>query len=356
MIQIEKLEAEIASFYEKKEFPALLGFAEKWKKTKPLSSLKILAAAPIFRNTIAQHLALIAAGAELSVGIGKNAQFDKRAVEILENANVKIVRAERGNVPEFDVILDNAGYFAAENPKIGFAELTRSGVEKYKKSSKPVFLADAGKIKRIETYFGTGESFIRAMKALGNDKWRGKKLVVAGSGKVGSGIIFYGKKFGAEIVCITDPETISQKTRERISEIVDFRDDEAIISAAKNAFAIVTATGTKNALARKKVAKALVESPAILANMGVEDEYGSDVPEARVLEKKRSLNFFLNDPTHMNYIEGTLSLHAAGAVFLAENAGTLPPGIFAPPKEIEDEILDFTRKNGCISEEIENLE
>ncbi|MCD8283471.1 MAG: adenosylhomocysteinase [Opitutae bacterium] len=356
MLRLEKLYAVLASAYRAEEYPALRRLREIWADTRPLAGLRVIVAAPIFRNTLAQHLAIVAAGAEIVVGIGAGAQYDADIVNLIEEAGIRLARVDDGNVPDADIILDNAGYFAAFSPRIGFAELTRTGAEKYRDCNKPVFLADAGKIKKIETFLGTGESFFRAMAALGHRDWRGKKLVVAGSGKVGSGIIFYAHKFGAEVVCITDPATLTEKTRQRVSQVVDYRDDAGIIFAVRDAFAVVTATGKKDALARAEVSAALTRSPALLANMGVEDEYGTGVPTERVLEKKRSLNFFLDDPTHMKFIEGTLALHAAGAVFLAEHAGSLPRGIFAPPPEIEDAILRITRERGCISEELKSIE
>ena len=56
----------------------------------------------------------------------------------------------------FDLILDCAGVFAEWIPTYGFVELTRSGVPRYAHSAKPVYIADSGRIKRIETMLGTG--------------------------------------------------------------------------------------------------------------------------------------------------------------------------------------------------------
>ena len=41
---------------------------------------------------------------------------------------------------------------------------------------------------------------------------------------------------------------------------------------------MVTATGVKNALAAPELQEPLLSTTAILANMGVEDEYGEAIP------------------------------------------------------------------------------
>ncbi|MBQ6705542.1 MAG: hypothetical protein IJN19_06040 [Opitutales bacterium] len=351
---MKKINEILAAAYTEQDFPAAFHQTKLWAKTRPLEGLTVIEASPIFRNTMTKYRALVAAGARLIIGIRDGIIYDAAVVELMREAGFRIVRWD--DTPfEVDLILDNAGGFSAWKPRLGFAELTRSGYEKYKNSDKPVFLADGGRIKRIETFLGTGESFYRAMAQRGYADWAGKKLVIFGSGKVGSGLIFYAKQKGAYVVSVTDPASVSEKTRERIDELVDFRDTAKTAQVVADAFAAVTATGICGALDRDGVPEALVASSALLANMGVEDEFGPRVPAERVLGEKRSLNFFLEEPTHLKYIDATLALHSAGAVYLAQNAGKLPSGIILPPADIEDEILRITRERGCIAEEMDFL-
>lgn len=352
---MKKIDEILAAAYTEKDFPAAAYQTRLWAKTRPLEGLRVIEASPIFRNTMTKYRALIAAGAQLTIGIRDGILYDSGVLNLLREAGIPTVRFD--DTPfEVDLILDNAGGFSAWNPRLGFAELTRSGVEKYKHSSKPVFLADGGRIKRIETFLGTGESFYRAMAQRGYSDWTGKKLVIFGSGKVGSGLIFYAKQKGAYVVAVTDPASVSAKTRPQIDELVDFRDAAKTVKAVADAFAVVTATGICGALDHDDVPEALVASPALLANMGVEDEFGPRVPDARVLGEKRSLNFFLEEPTHLKYIDATLALHSAGAVYLAQNTGKLPSGIILPPADIEDEILKVTREHGCIADEMDFID
>ena len=79
--------------------------------------------------------------------------------------------------------------------------------------------------------------------------------------------------------------------------------------------------------------------------MGVEDEYGPHVFETQVLHMKKPLNFILEEPTHLKYIDASLALHNALGVALLNTSGK---GICEIPKELEDHILRVTRKNGVI--------
>ena len=54
--------------------------------------------------------------------------------------------------------------------------------------------------------------------------------------------------------------------------------------------------------------------------MGVEDEYGETFPADRVLNGKRPLNFLLEEPTQLRYIDATFALHRA----LAEHPLNFP--------------------------------
>ena len=157
----------IQSHYRPSEYPALASLAEEWQDSRPFEGLKILVATPIFRNTLLQYEALLAGGAELYVGRAvENAAIpcDFEIVELLQESEIPVVSPEMVLDMEqedefFDLILDCAGQFASCHPKIGFVELTRAGISYYNDSEFPVFNADGGIIKRIETSLGTGNGF-----------------------------------------------------------------------------------------------------------------------------------------------------------------------------------------------------
>lgn len=340
----------ITSTYREEEYPVSLYQTREWSRTLPLKGLTILDATPVFRNTLVKHRALIAAGAELIVGISDVMPRDEEIADLLRRSGIRVMRPE-DTPPEIDIILDCAAAFVTWQPRIGFVELTRSGVEKFANAEKPVYLADNGRIKRIETCLGTGESYYRAMKQLGYDDWKDRKLVVFGCGKVGTGIIMYAHQLGARVTVVTDPQSVTERIKRFTVEIIDYKDALKVARTLEDAYAVVTATGVAHALEGNCPADSLIHSPALLANMGVEDEYGPSIPAERVLVEKKTLNFILDEPTHLKYIDATMALHNEGALYLATH--TDARGLIEPSAEMEEHLLEICRTNGCISNELD---
>ena len=371
--------------YEKNEYPALVALQSEWSETRPFEGLRVLVATPIYRNTMTQYRALVAGGAELLVGLsGMN---DPDVVDFMGEWGVSVVTPaemlEAESRGEFvDLVLDCAGPFAGLHPKIGFVELTRSGVQYYKDAKKPVFVADSGIVKRIETSLGTGDGYFRALEKLGfGGNFEGKKLLVFGSGKVGSGIALQGVRRGCCVTVVTDlkraqseqsaqsenaknasnPENsansmpagdFSAVLEQNGVNVVDCHDYPAVAALIENADFVVTATGVAGALNAPELQKSLLSTKAVLANMGVEDEYGEAIPAEKVLNAKGPLNFILEEPTHLKYIDTSLALHAALAERLVQEAATLGDGLHFPPQEIEQRLLTIAIQNGVIGPEI----
>ncbi len=384
--------------YEEREYPALLALAHEWSGTRPFRALRVLVATPVFRNTLLQYRALIAGGADLVVGVagldsghegagadasnaGAEMPCDPGIVEVLRGTGIPVIGVQEALEMEaagrgFDLILDCAGQFSACHPRFGFVELTRSGVQFYEKCEHPVYVADSGIVKRIETCLGTGEGYVRALAQLGYDFESGdslssgrdgKKFVVFGSGKVGQGIVLQLLRSGASVQVVTDCSRGSCAFLDANGvPVTDCNDLDAVASLVRGADFVVTATGVKSALDRPQVVEALLASGAVLANMGVEDEYGPGVPSSRVLAEKKPLNFILEEPTHLKYIDASLALHAALGELLVNEArecvaggqdarGPMPAknaGPMDPPSELEQRILSTTMQDGVIGPEL----
>lgn len=344
----------VARSYDKNEYPVLSHQFEAWKKSKPLDGCKILDATPVFENTLAKHAVLLAAGADLTVGIDDVMPLNPAVVSYLREIGISVVEPESiADASSFDLVLDCAAAFCTLNPRIGFVELTRSGVSKYGNKGCPVYVADSGRIKRIETCLGTGESYFRAMAELGYGQWKGKKIVIFGSGKVGTGLITYAHRYGCEISVVTRPSDITDRVRALCNRMIDASDGIAIAEAVSEADAVVTATGVPGAATVACPAEVFNRSHAVLANMGVEDEYGAGVPAGRVLEAKRPINFILKDPTLMKYIDATMALHNEGAMILAQ--GGHSAGLIEPKAETEEQLLSICRRFGFIGDELQYI-
>ena len=379
--------------YEEREYPALLALAHEWSGTRPFRALRVLVATPVFRNTLLQYRALIAGGADLVVGVagldsghegagadasnaGAEMPCDPGIVEVLRGTGIPVIGVQEALEMEaagrgFDLILDCAGQFSACHPRFGFVELTRSGVQFYEKCEHPVYVADSGIVKRIETCLGTGEGYVRALAQLGYDFCLDSGIDGLDSGRVGQGIVLQLLRSRADVHVVTDCSRGSCAFLDANGvPVTDCNDLDAVASLVRNADFVVTATGVKGALDRPQVVDALLASGAVLANMGVEDEYGPGVPASRVLAEKKPLNFILEEPTHLKYIDASLALHAAlgelllqegGAVYGKDGAGreavaaNKNAGPMDPPSDLEQRILSMTMQDGLIGAEIAEM-
>lgn len=364
----------LSDVYEPREYPALDALTKEWSDTRPFEGLRILVATPIFRNTLLQYRALLAGGADLAVGrsvseagegvADTSMPCDGRIVDLLVDEDIPVltpedVLAEESDDEYFDLILDCAGQFASCSPRYGFVELTRSGVQFYENVNAPVYVADSGIVKRIETSLGTGDGYFRALEQLGHSL-QSKRLLVFGSGKVGAGIALQGLNRGLDVSVVTDTSRRGSSSdfahvlESNGVEVTDVKDVTAVAELINHVDLVVTATGIRAALDKPEIVSALLNTKALLANMGVEDEYGENVPAERVLGEKTPLNFILVEPTHLKYIDASLALHAAlGERMLQDILGAEPPtGIKDPPADLEQRILMISIQNGVASSEI----
>ncbi len=345
------LRNELLGTYPAEQWPALLQQVEQWSQTRPLEGVRILDNTPLFRNTCAKFLALLAAGADLYV-LDRALTFgDPEAVQLAVKYGAKCLsleelqRMEQAGEP-MDMVLDCNAEGSSLRPRYGFVELTRSGVAHFVDCSLPVMVADAGQIKLLETALGTSDGFFRALAHFGYPDVEGKSLVVVGCGKVGLGVIVRAKNLGMKVIamdlcpCDSLPAGVNFLLMEN---------REAVQQAMESAWCVVTVTGHADALLGRLDLSRLADSPAILANLGVDDEYSSLVPDSRVLANKQTVNFVLDDPTRMPYIETTMALHNACALDLLK--GDLSAGCHQPSEAVEAELLTVVAEKGCIPAE-----
>ena len=333
--------------YPPSERPALTGQLAEWTKTEPLAGVSVLSATPVFHNTVAAHHVLLAAGAKLTVGVSPELPRNREAIAVLQAAGIPVVDPTTASQRTFDVVTDCAGVFRRSPSRYGYVELTKSGAAHYRESSAPVVLADASRVKRIETELGTSDGFVRALTHFGCPDVAGRQLVVFGGGKVGSGIARRCQSAGAQVVVIDHSGAVAPAEG---WQTIDLADIDGVRSSITAAWCIVTATGESNAL--EQWAPDLLDSSALLTNMGVADEFGPAVPADRVLHGKVPLNFALTEPTRMRYLDPILALVNAATVALAD--GSAPPGMHPPATNIEEMILSFLT-GGTVAREVESL-
>ncbi len=345
----ERLLSRALETHYRDDFPALLAQIGEWSLSRPLDGLLVLDASPVFANTLPKYAALIAAGARVKVRESSFIPGDRRLLETLPEFGLEIAD-EDSLEAGFDIVLDCGGICSKVKSRLGYAELTKSGLAAYKDFAQSVFLADEGVIKQIETRLGTGDGFWRALVKLGHGNFDGRRLVVFGAGKVGFGIARACSGAGFDVTVVDVSARRDSLRGYKFANMEDCGEIERLIAEA---WCVVTATGIAGALSKIIPAEKISSSNALLANMGVEDEFGSGVPEGRVLNSKRPLNFILEEPTRLRYIDPTLALHNWGALLLKEKS--LPVGVSSPPAELEKKILKTVMDCGKISFEFGEL-
>jgi S-adenosylhomocysteine hydrolase len=253
----------------------------------------------------------------------------------------------------FDVVID-CGAFLANilHPKIAFIELTNADESKYININCPVISVDKSVIKQIETTYGTGDGFVRAIESVyaerGNN-FKDKNYLVFGYGKVGKGI------------CASLYQSGLSKKSITVVEINHFLQAEAMASGFKTACALknqndivatlnneincaVTATGVTNCIS-SSFTPCNFKKVELLANMGTYDEWGSFFPNESILFKKRPLNFMLEYPTRILYLDPIFALLACATLDVVKEKNINKFSIQKPKLETEKEILNVWLKN-----------
>ena len=345
MNRIEAIRKFLNGVYSVKEYPALAYQFEQWSVERPLSGVKVLDGTPVFANTLIKYMNLLAAGVDLFVAYSDSIPYDKKVLDFLESIDVPVVYNCR-KVGYFDVILDCNAVYRDLQPRYGFTELTRSGAYHFADTAYPVVNVDDSRIKAIETCLGTGEGFLRAMKEL-NFEVADKKIVVMGCGKVGRGVVFYAGRAGAQVIAVDDTAVVEKCVN---GTLISRFDRQSVLNALREAWCVVSCTGKADALADAEYIAIVRDGKQIMVNMGVEDEWGKLIAESRVLNSKQPLNFILNEPTLLRYIDPTMALLNQAAVELLKSG--YAPGIQRINSIVHDEYWKVVEEKGIIAEEL----
>lgn len=277
--------------YAEAEHAALMWQTQAWRESRPLAGMRVLDATPVFHNTLAKYVPLLAAGADLSVWLSPVLPHGPATADLLRRIGVSTLDTfPVGRT--YDVVLDCAGVLATAGSRAGYVELTKSGQHVYEDCPRPVLMADDSRIKLIETTLGTGDGFIRGLAHFGHTDLSGQSVVVFGCGKVGRGAAWHALRAGA-VVALIDPDPAARAPSGCV--LIDANDSESMRATVQDAWCIASATGVAGALS--PLCGLVSGSDAILVNLGAEDEYGPDMPHDRVLNAKAPVNFVLAEPT-----------------------------------------------------------
>lgn len=338
MNSTEAFIATIKRDYPTTETPFLDRQWERAKATLPYQQLRILHNIPFTKTTLVKLGVLYAGGAEVTVTSPGFMEVDPGLVEAFIAAGGRWKQLSEIENEVFDLHLDCAAELIHRlPPTIGTVEITGTGTHKYRsvETTYPVISVDQSRIKQLEGILGTGEAFVRAFETLTQEHLTGKRFLVFGYGKVGKGIAHYLRKKKADVTIVDrDPEHTEKAHMAGFSSCLS-TDRLAVEALANTAFAVVTATGVKNVISDNYNRQAF--TAPYLANMGGEDEFGDAFQLAEVMCAKRPINFFVENPTLMRYLDPVFYAHNLGIDLLryANLSNTLHPF----PKFLSEEIV-----------------
>jgi adenosylhomocysteinase len=345
---------EIFLKYPQQQAPFLYRQYQKWSANKPLQGLRILHHVPLVQNTLLKIACALAAGADVVVTQPSFVRPCKLSQEILAKNNIQFVsNLSQLTNEKFDIFLDcGAELFQhLSAPAIGAIELTGTGDQLYRQSkiNFPVISIDRSLTKQLETIFGTAVSAFTALKKLMGDALEKKSWMIFGFGKIGRGLAYCCKQNKNPFVVVDRTESAKIKCEELGIKYIDANDLKSIEQQLQKTDIVITATGQPSILSiypKKWFAE------KTLATMGIIDEFGELFSPNEILNEKRPINFILEDPTPIEYIDPELFVHNEMIIHLLNSS--LKPGIHDMPKKFDQlMITEWCQHHQDASNEIE---
>jgi adenosylhomocysteinase len=326
--------------FPKTQTPFLNRLYDAANDASSLSGVKILQNIPFTIEAAIKIESLLLRGADVTMTAATCLPPQEEAFKMLKAANVKVELDHSCCENEYDIYLDcGAELYKQRPPKLGTVELTQSGTEIYKKFpfEHIVVSVDDSDLKYLETFFGTGDGFVRALKSQQGATMYNEKFVVFGYGKVGRGIVHALLKYTDDVV-IVEPDPIARKAaRKKGVKVLDVDSIEEITKHTSEAHCVVTATGIRNLLTDYYNFSKSDFNKAVLANMGAYDEFGDNFEAEDVLYGKKPFNFSISEPTLFRYLDPVFYAHNIGIDLLLSKK--LQKGYNPFPTEIASSIL-----------------
>ncbi len=326
--------------YPQAEAPFMHEQLAEWSVARPLSGLRVIHHVPVVPNTLLKIACLLEAGADVTVTNPTDfCDAHPQAVSSLKEAKVRYVDDPRTLVGEtFDLYFDCGAqlYQFLGKPKIGAIELTGSGDQFYRQQhlNFPVISVDRTLTKQLETVFGCAESSHMALVQLTGVNPAETSWVIFGFGKIGRGLAYFCSQNKVPVV-VVDPNEQQRNLAQNLGiTAIEPTNFDKLERALIEANVVVTATGKK----------AIMDdyphswfSGKILANLGIYDEFGTHFSEDEVLNHKMPVNFVLDDPTPMKYIDPEFYIHNFAALtFLKEK---LTHGVHGIPSTLDNRMI-----------------
>lgn len=326
-----------------REMPFLSELRNWMMTNRPYEGLRILHNTPLSIETVCKLEPLILSGAELTVtgSASVHPSTKSRAIELLQETGIPLeLNHQKLKNQTYDFCLDVcAELYNIINVKLGYVELTQSGEHwlRQQKLNIPVLSVNDSLIKKLETFYGTGEGFLRALKKLIGTDICIQNVLQFGFGKVGQGVAHFLRPHVSNITVVDISDEILELGRSRGLKTVNAHNVSEVLNEIKNATLIITATGIHGFIS-KNYTKHIFDGK-ILANIGALDEFGELFLENEILFSKQPINFSLETPTLMRYLDPVFYAHSLAPNIILQ--GDLNPGYYSLPQKIDQEILNL---------------
>lgn len=326
------------SHFQATSYPFLQELKKFFEVRRPYEGLKIIHNVHITFSTLCKIETLLYSGAQVTVTATSDLMRHPHAMDLLKQSKIHFVE-EQDIKDDYDISLDCcAGLYGKVNPRLGAIELTQTGSAVYKSHplTYPVISVDDSITKNIENFYGTGDGFLRGFRAFVKEDFNNKKFILFGYGKVGRGVAYHLRPFSSDILII---EKDSSKLTDALSNGyagVYYDDVIEITKILKDAYCVITASGVSGLLSQL-YDKKIFKDVSYFVNIGSHDEFGYKFSEAEVLYEKRPINFSLEEPTRMMFLDPVFYLHnLAGQTLLVNQR---KPGVYSYPIDQDLEIV-----------------
>lgn len=332
---------EIWNRYPEIETQLLRESCQELSLSRPLSGITVLNNTPLTPETLYLVEGWLAAGANLLLTHTKfiRPHTEKYAREILSHNNLHVIEhTDDMKDHTCDILIDCGGELCGHiKPRIGAVELTQSGTIVYRQANPqtyPVISVDDSDVKSLETMCGTGKGFVDGFENLTREKTQDHNFLVIGYGRVGQGVVrAIHSKGGRAFIVDVNPHVVAFARHQGLKACLITENFSHLLDAST---VVVTASGVPHLLSSLKDKYNFEKK--ILTNVGADDEYAPAFDKEEVLNSKIPVNFSLENPTDMHYLDPIFySLQRAACALVSE---TWSPGYHALPQHISDDIIN----------------
>lgn len=370
-----------------RRMPVLATIRERFKRERPLEGRTIVACLHVTAETANLMLALRDGGATVAL-CGSNplsTQDDVAAALVAEGIPVFAVRGEDSTKyyehihavldMEPDITMDDGADLATilhtdrtELNPIGSTEETTTGVIRLRAMAEdgtlrlPVVAVNDSATKHLfDNRYGTGQSALDGIIRASNVLIAGQTVVVVGYGNCGQGVADRADGMGAKVV-VVEVDAVRALSAAMDGHQVLTADD-----AARVGDIFITVTGNKHVLRRRHFE--LMKDGAILSNAGhfdveldlkslgematerrpvrnnLEEYQLADGRRILVAAEGRLVNLGAAEGHPADVMDMSFSNQALAAEWLVQRAGTLEPGIYTLPEDVDREVASIKLKS-----------